>query len=147
MFVPAAGAADIYSYANGCYSLRDQTTGRYVARDTLGYATTAPSAAAGTPFRLQATALGRYLLYGPDGRMPSAVALTPISPSSAPGPRADWTVTDASGGLRLTNVSTGRDLGVAAGPAGPVPLDRAPLVTRRRTGLRDLPRGGGERQR
>jgi len=30
--------------------------------------TTAPTAAAATPFRLQATALGRYLLYGPDAR-------------------------------------------------------------------------------
>ena len=62
-------------YANGCYALRDANTDRFVVRDALGYAATAPTAAAATPFRLQATALGRYLLYGPDARMPSGGAL------------------------------------------------------------------------
>ena len=51
-----------------------------------------------------------------------APSRSPRSPaSSAPGPRADWTVTDDSGALRLTNVSTGRHMGVALGPAGPGP--------------------------
>ena len=67
---PTAHAADIYSYAGGCYSLRDASTNRYVVLDSLGYSASARLAAA-TPFRMQATALGRYLLYGPDGEMPA----------------------------------------------------------------------------
>ena len=141
-------AVDIYAYANGCYALRDANTNRFVVRDALGYAATAPTAAAATPFRLQATALGSYLLYGPDARMPSAGALDPVSPTATPGPAADWRVTDGGGTLRLTNVSTGRDLGVGAlGRLVQVSLDRPPLVVCTRAGLRDLPRGGGERQR
>ena len=82
---PIAAAQDVYSYANGCYSLRDVDSGRFVARDALGYATSAATAAGATPFRLKATALGRYLLYGPDGRMPSAGLLGSVAASSTPG--------------------------------------------------------------
>ena len=114
LFAPAAAAVDVYAYANGCYALRDANTDRFVVRDALGYAATAPTAVAATPFRLQATDLGRYLLYGPDERMPSAGALDPLSPTATPGPAADWRVTDDGGTLRLTNVSTGRHLGVGA---------------------------------
>jgi microsomal dipeptidase-like Zn-dependent dipeptidase len=116
LFAPSAAAVDVYAYANGCYALRDANTDRFVVRDALGYAATAPTAAAAaTPFRLQATALGRYLLYGPDGQMPSAGgALDPVSPTADPGPAADWGVADDGGTLRLTNVSTERHLGVGA---------------------------------
>jgi hypothetical protein len=111
---PNAAAADIYSYANGCYALRDAASGRFAVKDALGYAATAPTAAAATPFRLQATALGRYLLYGPDARMPSAGLLGAVAPAAAPGPAADWRVAAAGDALRLTNLSTGRPLGVGA---------------------------------
>ena len=83
---PSASAADVYSYANGCYALRDATSGRYVVRDALGYSTAAATVGAATPFRMQATALGRYLLYGPDGRMPTAAPLSLVGFTSAPGP-------------------------------------------------------------
>ena len=149
LFAPAAAAADIYSYANGCYALRDANTNRFVVRDALGYAATAPTAAAATPFRMQATALGRYLLYGPDGRMPSARRRSTRSrDTTTPGPAADWRVTDGGGTLRLTNVSTGdAPRRGTARPARPGRLDRAPLVVRASPGLRDLPRGRGERHR
>jgi microsomal dipeptidase-like Zn-dependent dipeptidase len=114
LFAPAAGAADIYAYAGGCYALRDASTTRFVVRDAVGYSTSATSAAAATPFRLQATALGRYLLYGPDGRMPAAAALDALAPASTPGPASDWRVEDGGTGLRLTSFSTGRQLGVGA---------------------------------
>ena len=113
LFAPAAAGADIYSYANGCYALRDATTDRFVVRDGLRYAATATTASAATPFRLQATTLGSYLLYGPDTRMPSALLpLGPVSHTTTPGPPADWRLTDSGGRLRLTNVSTGMHLGV-----------------------------------
>ena len=111
---PAASAADVFAYANGCHALRDVQTGRFVVRDAAGYATSAPTAAAATPFRLQATALGRYLLYGPDGRMPAAGPLGAIAPTAAPGPAADWRVADVGGSLKLTNLSSGKQLGVGA---------------------------------
>ncbi len=114
LFAPAAAAVDVYAYANGCYALRDTNTNRFVVRDALGYAATAPTAAAATPFRMQATALGSYLLYGPDERMPHAGALDPVSATGTPGPAADWRVTDGGDTVGLTNVSTGRDLGVGA---------------------------------
>ena len=111
--VPAS-AVDIYSYANGCYSLRDANTGRFVTKDALGYPVNGQSVAAATPFRLKATALGRYLLYGSDARMPAAGLLGTIAPIATPGPTADWRVVDGGASLRLTNVSSGKSLGVGA---------------------------------
>jgi microsomal dipeptidase-like Zn-dependent dipeptidase len=113
---PSASATSIYYYANGCYGLRDLTTNRYVVRDGSGYAATAGSIGAATPFRMQATALGRYLLFGQAGAMPSATQLNAVGPTTKPGPRADWRLRRiASGALRITNLATGKDLGVTAG--------------------------------
>src|SRR5687768_11569629 len=113
---PSASATpiDVYSFANGCYALRDTTTARYVVRDALGYTATAPTVGGATPFRMQATALGRYLLYGPDRRMLSTALLDSVGSTSAPGPAADWQLQDVSGKLRLQSVSTGKQLGVGA---------------------------------
>jgi microsomal dipeptidase-like Zn-dependent dipeptidase len=116
LLAPAAGAAEVYGLAGGCYALRDAQTSKFVVRDALGYTATAPSAAAATPFRTQATALSRYLLYGPDGRMPAAGLLDTVSSTTTPGQPADWTFADVSGTLQLTNVKSGKRLG--AGPAG-----------------------------
>jgi microsomal dipeptidase-like Zn-dependent dipeptidase len=106
---PAAHAVDVYQYANGCYALRDAATGRYAVRDTLGYAT---SATTSTPFRMQATALGRYLLYGPDTNMPRADAIGTVSATTAPGPPADWKVVDGGTTVGLVSFDTGKSLGV-----------------------------------
>src|SRR5215212_4484454 len=106
---PAASAVDIYSFANGCYGLKDLSAGRYVVKDSTGYATTAGTVAAATPFRLQATALGRYLLYGPDGRMPATGLLNAITGNTQPGQAADWRVQDVAGRLTLVSVSTGKE--------------------------------------
>jgi microsomal dipeptidase-like Zn-dependent dipeptidase len=114
LFAPSAAAVDIYSYANGCYALRDANTARFVVRDALGYSATSPTAATATPFRMQATALGSYLLYGPDERMPGAGALGAVSAVAAPGPAADWRVTDGGDTVRVESVSTGKELGVGA---------------------------------
>src|SRR5688572_32659541 len=85
LLAPAAGAADRYSLVHGCYALRT-ADGRYVAKDALGYAATATSAAAATPFRMQATALGRYLQFGPDATMPAVGPLGTVVSTGAPGP-------------------------------------------------------------
>jgi microsomal dipeptidase-like Zn-dependent dipeptidase len=114
---PAANAAvvaqsavtDIYRYAGECVIVRDQWSDRYVVRDALGYALHFGAGAA-TPFRMQATDLGSYLLYGPDGRMPAAGDTGGVAPGPTAGPSADWTVTAGLLGLQLTNVATGHNL-------------------------------------
>jgi microsomal dipeptidase-like Zn-dependent dipeptidase len=106
---------DIYAYAGGCHALKDETTGRFVVRDTLGYAASAPQVSQAAPFHLQATALGRYLLYGPGGYMPRAGALSTVSAVRTPGPTADWIVKTQSGRLNFTSVSTGKGLTVGSG--------------------------------
>src|SRR5688572_11467849 len=46
---------DIYSFAGGCYALKDTTTGKAVVRDALGYTASQADPAKATPFTLQAT--------------------------------------------------------------------------------------------
>ena len=64
-------SVDVYRFAGECVALRDTVTDRFVARDDSGYRTT-PFASEATAFRMQATALGSYLLYGIDLGMPAA---------------------------------------------------------------------------
>ena len=65
---------------------------------------------------MQATALGRYLLYGPDGRMPATAPLNGIEATTGPGPSADWELRDVAGKLRLVSVSTGKGARPSAAP-------------------------------
>jgi microsomal dipeptidase-like Zn-dependent dipeptidase len=109
---PNAHAADVYAYAGGCYALKDVSANRYVVRDAAGYSATALTAGAATPFRMQATALGRYLLYGSDLKMPATSLLDSIAANNDPGPAADWRVQDVGGNLKLVSVQTGKELGV-----------------------------------
>ncbi|MEA2305147.1 MAG: hypothetical protein QOH43_2427 [Solirubrobacteraceae bacterium] len=110
----AAQAADRYALVNGCYAVRT-AGGTYVVKDALGYRAGAATAAAATPFRMQATALGRYLLYGPDATMPAVGLLNAVSATSTPGPPADWTVAPSGPAFRLTALTNGRGLGVGLG--------------------------------
>lgn len=110
-----AHAADgpVYRLAGGCYALKDAETGQYVTRDGRGYGLGSSTSAGATPFRLQATALGRYLLYGPDRRMPQAT--NPLTWRNTPAVAADWSVTEDGGALRLTSKDNGRSLAVRSG--------------------------------
>src|SRR5215208_1817275 len=79
MIAPAATASaatpDRYSLANGCYSL-----------------TSAAQPVAGAEsVRMQATALGRYLLYRPDRSFLSAQGGR-VAPAAEPSEAADWRV-------------------------------------------------------
>ncbi len=111
---PAASATDVYGIANGCYALKESYSGKYVVRAGNNYTATAATAAAATPFRLQATALGRYLLYGPGGAMPAVSLLGQVQAATKPGPTADWRFEYVSKTLRLVNVSNGNGLSVNA---------------------------------
>ena len=110
----AAGPTDIYQYAGECVAVRDAWTSRYVAANGAGYSLLFQRSAA-TPFRMQATGLGSYLLYGPDARMPASAGPDLIGGVFNAQPRADWVVTPAVDALQLTNVSTGQNLSTALG--------------------------------
>ncbi|MFL5883736.1 MAG: hypothetical protein ACJ77M_01580, partial [Thermoleophilaceae bacterium] len=89
-----------YSLAGGCYSLS--------------------GVAGGEQIRMQATALGHYLLYRPDRTFLTSQSDGGVSPASQPSEAADWRVEEAGGGaFTLTPMSgTGRALtGVHFTPA------------------------------
>jgi len=79
-----------YSLVHGCYAV-----------SAGGHAV--PGAAR---VRMQATALGRYLLYTPERRFVAARPGGAVGLDTSPSPAADWRV-DGSGGGRFTLTSTG----------------------------------------
>ena len=132
-----------YSLVHGCFALA--TGDSFVAKSGGGYAATATGAGAAEPFRMQATDLGTYLLYGKAGDFLAAGSGDSVVVAEAPGPAAEWVVDEAGGdGFTLGNLATGK--GLAAAPGGAVKqgavVDRE---LRRRRGLREVP--GGRRQR
>ena len=114
MLAAPAQGQDRYALAGGCYVL--SASGAQVGKTADGGYRTA-----GTPerFRLQATALGRYLLYGSGrdflgyGRGPLPISPERVQSQAAPSETADWTVDVADGAyvLRLGD----RTLGVQDG--------------------------------
>ena len=124
-----AQAQDRYSLANGCYALK-APNGKLVAKTADGaYRATSDR---GEPFRMQATDLGRYLLYGKDRDFlaygtQQVVDLPSIPPlpkakaaqlgkrvqsETAPSDSADWRVDGAAGAFTITLPSESRALGV-----------------------------------
>lgn len=96
----SAQAADArYALAGGCYELRSQQTGRAVMADA-------------GPFRMQATALGRYLLYG-KARDFLATDGEAVEMAPEPSASAEWIVEAADGAFSLTSRSERRALGVS----------------------------------
>src|SRR4051812_37601085 len=92
---PAAGAQTPtrYSLAGGCYALSGVSGAEHV--------------------RMQATALGRYLLYTPERKFIAAQDDGSVAAADAPSPAADWQVTEAGGGAFPPKPS----------PGGPEPPD------------------------
>ncbi|HEX2084613.1 MAG TPA: Coagulation factor 5/8 type domain-containing protein [Solirubrobacteraceae bacterium] len=80
---PAAAQQTRHSLVGGCYALTDEA-GAPVAD--------------GQPVRLQATALGRYLLYLPDETFLAANEDGTVGAAGEPSPSADWVVEEAGGG-------------------------------------------------
>ena len=145
----AASAADRYTIVNNCYGLRSVADARFVVKDATGYAATATTVGGATPFRMQATALGRYLLYGPDAQMPSVGVLNQVTPTSTPGRPADWRVTGSGSAFKLHSVAN--DQGLATGLASRLVLvrrrSRRHVPARAHDRVRDLPRDRDQRHR
>jgi hypothetical protein len=114
---------DRYSLAGGCYGLRSQASGLYVAKAGGGYAATAGAVAGAEPFRMQATALGRYLFYG-QARDFMAAQGAATEAAAEPSDASDWTVDDAGDGFTITNgflsvqLAVGGDGALVTVPAG-----------------------------
>jgi hypothetical protein len=112
-----------YSLVHGCFALRSEATGKLVAKAGNGYAATAGSVAAAEPFRMQATDLGRYLLYGTQ-RDFLALSGNDVRRGAEPSNNADWTVRKGSGAFTISNgfrsraLVVGGDGRLTSAPAG-----------------------------
>ena len=103
-----------YALANGCFALKSVAANRAVTKSADGtYAATAPTAAGAEAFRMKATELGAYMLYG---RAADYLAASGDEARSQPGPNqdSDWKVDTAgsASAFRLTVNGTDRALAV-----------------------------------
>jgi len=90
-----------YSLVNGCYALSSRAGGQ-------------PLASADGPFRMQAAALGIYLLYGPSGDYLIDQGAGELGTASVAGPTAEWQVSGSSRrGFTITDLATGSALPVS----------------------------------
>jgi hypothetical protein len=111
---PAAAQDDSarYELVHGCYALQ-ASSGKFVAKDLTGaYRTSAGSVGEAEPFRMQATRLGQYLLYGKARDFMSG-GDSAVTSADAPDGTADWRVDVAGDAFRLTLPDAGgKALGV-----------------------------------
>jgi hypothetical protein len=119
--------ANPYKLVNRCYSLRSTTAKRYVVRRGNGYAVAARPA---SRFRMQATALGRYMLVARDGTRPALDAQGALTASPTASDAAVWRVKGVSKtAFTLTSATTGKRL----------PIGGPRFEFRKRKGCRVLP--------
>ncbi|MCW3039070.1 MAG: hypothetical protein JWM31_975, partial [Solirubrobacterales bacterium] len=113
MGVPAAQAQDKlgpdarYTLVHGCYALRSEAAGRFLVKTGDGYAASAADAATAEPFRLQATRLGSYLLFGRAGDFLATGGGSAVVVAKDSGPPADFAVDRAPDATAFTLVSLG----------------------------------------
>jgi hypothetical protein len=109
-----------YALVHGCYALRAEQPGRLVVKTADGYAATATEPAAAEGFRMQATGLGTYLLYGRGADFLSTAGGRVVTAADG-GPDGDFTVAPAPGAAAFTLVrAAGRAL--VAGEGGTLTL-------------------------
>jgi hypothetical protein len=162
-----AQAQDRYSLVGGCYALKSAATGKFVAKTAAGgYRATAGGAGGAEPLRMQATDLGRYLLYGaerdfvgvgkplplpvPSPTSPIPVPDLPVATTTQTGDRvrsaaspsetADWRVSQAGGDFVIDLPAARGQVLTVAGDGTVIMRDRAAAGTRGRWAF--VPRGG-----
>ena len=113
-----------YALAGGCYALRSQDLGRYVVKDAGGYRASAEVIGAGEPFRMQATALGRYLFYGAARDFMAGQDGGMVEVAAQASRAADWRVDGAAGAFRIELPA--EDAALAVGPDGELMLGPGP---------------------
>jgi hypothetical protein len=116
-----------YALVHGCYALRSAQTGKLVVKAAGGYAATAGAAADAEGFRMQATGLGTYLLYGRSADFLATDGAGVVTVDE-PGPAADFTVAPTAANTAFTLVSAG-GRALVTDPGGRLTL-AAPDATR-----------------
>jgi hypothetical protein len=114
--VPAA-ANEHYGLAGGCVTLRAESNGALLAKSSGDYRAGEGRA---ERFRLQATELGKYLLYGSRRDFLAVDGQGRVGPTAHPTERAVWEAHLHDGALVFYSPSTGKAL--AAGPGGELGL-------------------------
>ena len=167
VFAGEARAADRYSLAGGCYALKSVATGKFVAKASDGsYRASAGGADGAEPFRMQATTLGRYLLYGAKrdfmgvGKPTPIPVATPTNPlpvpglpgstttqpgdrvqsAAAPSETADWRVNSAGDAFAVDLPAAGGQVLTVAGDGTIILRDRGAAGERGRWAF--VARGG-----
>ena len=112
----AAEKTTRYSLAGGCYALHSESADAFVARAGGGYRASAGRVGEAEPFRMQATTLGRYLLYG-GARDFLALDGGDVAAAAEPSDDADWTVRESDGAFTIANEFAGKRLAVGGGGA------------------------------
>jgi microsomal dipeptidase-like Zn-dependent dipeptidase len=107
-----SSTADRYSIVHGCYALQSAATSKYVTKSGGAYQASAGGLGAAEPFRMQATALGRYLFYDTDEQF-MAVDGQGVSADPKPSNAADWTVKKPAGTFEVVNTWEKRELGTS----------------------------------
>ena len=114
----SAGTSDArYALANGCYALKSASANKLIVKSGDGtYAATADSPNAAEAFRMKATELGAYMLYGRAADYLGATGGTAKS-QARPNEGSDWKVEAAgsASAFRLTVNGTNRALAVDGG--------------------------------
>jgi hypothetical protein len=106
-----------YALAGGCFALRSRSLERFVVKDGGDYAVDGEEIDDAERFRLQATDLGKYLLYGADEDFLAVDGGGDVAPASEPSDDAEWEVDEAKkDSFTLTSSPSGRRL--AAGDNG-----------------------------
>jgi microsomal dipeptidase-like Zn-dependent dipeptidase len=140
------GRSLVYELANRCVSLRAVQSGRFVAARGGGYGAGSSKVGA-TPFDMQATGLGTFLLYDSGAKMVT-VGRGGVTRSATPGPPSEFAAQVVRHGtviaLTLRSTADHRRLSARGGrltlTAGNPPSDRFQLLAD--TGCRRFPEAG-----
>ncbi len=140
---PPAGDP-VYDLVGDCVALRSVSANQLVADAGTGYRASAADVAGAAAFRMQATDLGRYLLYGRRGDMPAEGTDGAVTRITTPGPAADFALRSVgSGTFALSALRSGRVLTVADGALALAPKGTEGAATQfalvPATGCQDFP--------
>jgi hypothetical protein len=110
-----------HTLVTGCFGLKAEN-GKFVVQSGNGYVASANAVGGAWTFRMQATDLGKYLLYGEAAEFPTVddglLAQDEIVTATAPSNSSDWTAQGSNGVFTFTNQATNR--GLAVNDAGQV---------------------------
>jgi hypothetical protein len=119
--------ANRYKLVNGCYAMFSASAKRYVIRTGNQFSAKGKS---GTPFRMQATSLGRYSLVARNGSRPAIDSSGALTASPTATQSAVWVIKGAtSTAYKLTSATTGKRF----------PVGGSRFEFRKRKGCRALP--------